>query len=330
MYILKKWPRLTLFISMAILLAVGVLSGMLTLNTSKVICTSQFVLLNPDVVCGRPDVIKKTGYIKTQEKISSFIEEERTLGHVKNVSVYFRDLVNGPVFGIDETADFTSASLLKLPLAVSYMVIAEKEPELLNQRLFFSSSNETFAQTFSPSETIVANQPYRVDELLRRMLAYSDNNAYELLSAHLDASEKNSLIKEIYLEMGIIPSVDRYFDDITVRRYASIFRALFDASYLDPKLSNKLLGWLIQSDFKLGLVSGIPEGIEVAHKFGERSFPDGVKQLHDCGIIYYPDNPYLLCVMTRGNDFNELATMISNISKKVYEEVDSRKLSDYK
>lgn len=43
------------------------------------------------------------------------------------------------------------------------------------------------------------------------------------------------------------------------------------------------------------------------------------KELHDCGIIYYPERPYLLCVMTEGNDLNELAGVIQNISKTVYE-----------
>lgn len=315
---------------MAILFILGWVGAVYFLNNSKVKCTTKFVLLNPDVVCGKPDAIKKSGYIKTQEEISTFIEEERALGHVKNVSVYFRDLVNGPVFGIDETADFTSASLLKLPLALFYMILAEKNPELLNQKLSFSSNKETFTQTYAPSETIVVNQPYTVYELLGHMLVYSDNNAYELLSAHMYASDQASLIKEAYLEMGLISDVGRYSEDITVRRYGSMFRGLYNASYFRPELSNKILEWLIQSEFNLGLVGGVPEGVKVAHKFGERTFPDGLKQLHDCGIVYFPDNPYLLCVMTRGEDYKELTTMISTISRKVYEEVDSRKLLDYK
>lgn len=316
--------------AMAILFILGWVGAVYFLNTAKVICTSKFILLNPDVVCGKPDVIKKTGYIATQEKIADFIKEEQSLGHLQNVSVYFRDLVNGPVFGIEETADFTSASLLKLPLALFYMITAEKNPELLNQKLSFSSNKETFTQTFAPSETIVINHPYTVEELLEHMLVYSDNNAYELLSAHMYASDQASLIKEAYLEMGLISDVDRYSEDITVRRYASMFRGLYNASYFKPELSNKILVWLAQSKFTMGLVGGVGEGVKVAHKFGERTFPDGLKQLHDCGIIYYPDNPYLLCVMTRGKDYEELATAIKTISKDVYEEVDSRKLLDYK
>jgi hypothetical protein len=51
-----------------------------------------------------------------------------------------------------------------------------------------------------------------------------------------------------------------------------------------------------------------------------------LNQLHDCGIIYYPGNPYLLCVMTRGTDWSALEKTIQTISAMTYKEVDSRKL----
>ncbi len=311
----------------ACLFAFGVAGGIAISYALNAPCVSDFVLINADVVCGKPAVIKKTGYAGTQDKITAFIEAERSAGRVMDVSVYFRDLVNGPVFGINELADFTPASLIKLPLALVYIITAEKESELLNQKLSFSTSTSSFAQFFPPSKTIEANQPYTVEELLRRMLAYSDNNAYELLGAHLEKSGQEYLIKEIFLEMGLISSGDAYDEGISVRRYASIFRALYNASYVGPELSEKVLGWLAQSEFNPGLVGGVPEGVKIAHKFGERLFPDGVKQLHDCGIIYYPGNPYLLCVMTRGNNYDELASVISRISKEVYEEVNSRRLN---
>jgi beta-lactamase class A len=68
------------------------------------------------------------------------------------------------------------------------------------------------------------------------------------------------------------------------------------------------------------LVAGVPGNIEVAHKFGERTFQGAVneRQLHDCGIIYAAEKTYMLCVMTRGNDFNALSNVIKEISAEVY------------
>lgn len=325
--IFGKWSRLAIAMALTGLFTLGVAGGIAVSYTRNTPCISDFVFINADVVCGKPAVIKKTGYAETQDKITAFIEAERAAGRVKDASVYFRDLENGPVFGINELADFTAASLIKLPLALVYIITAEKEPELLKQKLSFGTSASSFAQAFPPSKTIEANQPYTVEELLRRMLVYSDNNAYELLGAHLEKSGRDQLVKEIFLEIGLISSGSAYDDNISVRRYASIFRALYNASYVGLELSDKVLGWLSQSEFRAGLSGGVPESVKVAHKFGERLFPDGVKQLHDCGIVYYPGNPYLLCVMTRGNNYDELASVIRTISKEVYEEVDSRRIN---
>ncbi|MHB8709527.1 MAG: serine hydrolase, partial [Desulfuromonadales bacterium] len=70
-----------------------------------------------------------------------------------------------------------------------------------------------------------------------------------------------------------------------------------------------------------GLTAGLPKSIEVAHKFGERGDLAGAMQLHDCGVIYHPDTPYLLCVMTRGDQHNQMTAAIAETSRMVYDEV---------
>ena len=80
-----------------------------------------------------------------------------------------------------------------------------------------------------------------------------------------------------------------------------------------------MLNLLSQSTFNLGIVAGVPQGIVVAHKFGERGFsdPNIPNQLHDCGIVY-AKKPYLVCIMTQGQDYNTLAGEIADISKMIY------------
>ena len=70
----------------------------------------------------------------------------------------------------------------------------------------------------------------------------------------------------------------------------------------------------------------MPPSIGVVHKFGERSLgPNGeTKQLHDCGIVYYPNHPYLLCIMTRGTSFEPLRKTIAGTSQLFYAELDSQ------
>jgi len=168
-------------------------------------------------------------------------------------------------------------------------------------------------------------ESYTVDELLRRMIAYSDNNS----AALLEQTVKIDLLRQTYYDLGIrSPYAMKAEDDyISVNNYASIFRILYNASYQSKLMSEKALEYLAESAFKGGLVGGIPEGIVVAHKFGEWESGDNkeIKQLHDCGIVYYPNHPYLLCVMTRGNSFEYLDDSIREISHAVHEGIRRQK-----
>jgi beta-lactamase class A len=161
------------------------------------------------------------------------------------------------------------------------------------------------------------------------MIKYSDNQSYFLLNKYIhDISPTEDLVKDTYIDLGIINPRDMLDQTISVKSYASIFVELYHNSFFNTAdKSNRALSILSDTDWNLGLVAGVPSGVKVAHKFGERAVTeDNSKQLHDCGVVYYPDNPYLLCVMTRGSDFNKLSQIIATISKMFYEEFDSRKL----
>jgi hypothetical protein len=87
--------------------------------------------------------------------------------------------------------------------------------------------------------------------------------------------------------------------------------------------SEHALELMTRSDFKSGLVAGLPSGVEVAHKFGEAG-DQNEKQLHETGLVYAEGNPYLITVMTRGSNADSLASAIASISKLVYEQMEAR------
>lgn len=308
------------------LLVFGFLIGVVSSRYSIFKCRSSFKFINVSVVCGKSDVIKKTDYTKIQNEIEKYIQDEKSAGRLTEAAVYFRDLKNGPVFGVNETIDFAPASLLKLPLALVYLTQAERDPKILEEQLRGEKPDWSFTENFHPTETINPTEPHTVDDLLRHMLSYSDNNSYGVLQKNIYDTGQKGVMNQTFLELGFIDPTSVYDEVISVRQYASIFRVLYNASYLSDDLSEKVLAWLVQADFTQGLVSGVPEGVKIAHKFGERTSPDGEKQLHDCGIVYYPKNPYLLCVMTHGQDFTEIKAVISHISEEVYQEVNSRRI----
>lgn len=111
---------------------------------------------------------------------------------------------------------------------------------------------------------------------------------------------------------------------ITVKEYASFFRILFNSSYLSRENSEKALRLLDATDYNDALPAGVPPGIQVAHKFGEAGTVEVERQLHDCGIVYFPDHPYLACIMTRGKELDGLKQSIVDISKFIYGKVDEQ------
>lgn len=256
-----------------------------------------------------------------EDKLNQYINDQKTKGNLKQGSIYFRDLKNGPWLGINEKEPFSPASLLKLPVMMAYFKLAEQDSSLLSRQINYEAVIEGTEPNIKQTKTLVLGKTYTIEELIEQMITQSDNTALSLLEKNID----NSLIDKITLDLGISTATSLTPEDyMLVKEYASLFRVLYNSSYLNREMSEKALEILTKVDFKNGIVAGISKEIVVAHKFGERELPDGIKQLHDCGIIYYPNHPYLLCVMTRGHDNQRLEAFIQNISSQVFKEMSQR------
>ena len=243
-------------------------------------------------------------------------------GRASEVSVYFRDLNNGYWTGVAERAEFSPASLLKLPLLMTVLDRAEEEPEFLKRRLVYDAATAasfTVTTEFPSRSPLNVGEAYTVGDLMRRMILDSDNGAALLLFGAMPSGS----VEKAYSDLGIegAPGAGAGAA-VTVKQYAMFFRVLYNASYLDRRASQTALELLAGSHFLEGLVAGVPAGATVAHKFGERhDIAGGAKQLHDCGIVYHPDTPYLLCVMTRGAETKALAGVIAQTSRFVWDEI---------
>lgn len=278
----------------------------------------NYKFINPLLECNNSNISTNKNLTTLQKSIEFIINQETGNSDITFASVYYRDLNNGPWFGINEKEYFSPASLIKVPVMMAYLKAAEDDPSILQKKIMVTKPFDYSEQNITPTQTLQVDHEYTVDELISRMVIYSDNAAYELLIDNID----NAKIYQVYQDLDV--DISKAQEDpngniITVSDYSSFFRILFNASYLDQEMSEKALSLLSKSEYVKGLVAGVPNNITVAHKFGERQFlPSHEKQLHDCGIVYLPNQPYLLCVMTRGNDFDKLAKFISEVSKTVY------------
>jgi beta-lactamase class A len=291
----------------------------------------KFLYINKELACKNSLVVNKHGYGELKNKLEDFISKKVNENALLDISIYFRDLKNGPTLGLNEHTEFTPASLLKVPILLTYMSLAERDPELFEKTLKFRRLKEgdLLHQSIVPKNSIEENISYTIRELLRHMIVYSDNNAYFTLVQYLNQQYPDGgPFFDTMSGLGIVQPKDFADNNLTVKSYGSIFVQLYHSSFFEKKeTSEETLALLTKSDFKDGIVAGVPSYIPVAHKFGERILKDKeLKQFHDCGIVYYPKNPYLLCVMTRGHNIDQLTFTISAISKMFYEEFDSRKI----
>jgi beta-lactamase class A len=240
---------------------------------------------------------------------------------VEAVAVYFRELNDGLWFSINEELTFSPASMRKVPMMIAILKQAERMPDLFDREVVANLGQDHNArQNFKPANPVELGKRYPVGELLTRMISDSDNNAFMLLSGIVDPEE----LGRVYGLLSMQPPSASGGDAQTVLTYAAFFRILYNGTYLSKQMSDRALEELSRVAFLPGIAAGVGAGVTVAHKFGERSEETGAKQLHDCGIVYYPRHPYLLCMMSKGSDFDALAEALSTISRTVFEEVDSQ------
>ena len=290
-------------------------------STKEIRKNFNYQFINPLLECENSKISQDPNLTSLKDSIQFIIDQEVSNKKITFGSVYYRDLNNGPWIGINEKEYFSPASLIKVPVMIAYFKAAENDPSILTKKIINNKNFDYNQQNITPTQILEQDKEYTIEDLINRMIIYSDNAAYELLLDNID----NMKIYKVYQDLDVDISKaenDPNGNIITVRDYSSFFRILFNASYLNQNTSEKALTLLNKSQYYKGLVAGVPENITIAHKFGERQFlPSHEKQLHDCGIIYLPGKPYLLCIMTRANDFNQAASFIKQVSKIVYDEV---------
>lgn len=268
-------------------------------------------------------------FTDVKNKIKKYLESEKSKGNLYDYSIYVRDL-NSPLwFGVNEEASFFPASLYKLPIATAVYKQAENDPSFLKKRIVYTNEMSIMNKSVAENEEskLVVGKDYSVVELTQMMLESSDNGAKDLLVSVVEMKYTKNLFDVMKIAYPTL--VTGY--EISSRKYALFLRLLYNSSYLNEEDSELILSYLSKSTFKEGLVAGVPKDIQVAHKFGTYHITDNidgvqklVEELHDCGIVYHMEHPYVICIMTKGKDSEVLIKIISHISRLVFEEQDNK------
>lgn len=296
-------------------LVAGVAIGF-ALASPDALCAEKYEFLGSGINCNTSYSIDKHSYLGLRSEMEGAITEMQEAGDITSASVYFRDLERGPTFGVNEYSALFPATLLKLTLLTTYYEYAEGYPEVLTEMVSYTDAAST-------------TQDARVRDLLARVAKDSDDAAYKALKEHLltlpDGSE---LLSRRGQELGLILDPESGLEEaISVKAYSLMLHSLFFARFLSPHSANEVLRLLEDVPPRNGIAAVIPDDVRVAHRLGTptRLF-DGRIRMHDCGIVYYPGNPYSLCIAAMGEDEAALEATITTIARMVYDEVKVRRV----
>lgn len=281
--------------------------------------SEQKTYIDPYINSQRTPVKYVPFELKTSKRIFEEINRDKNI----SLSVYVRNLDNGPWFGIGEDDDFAPIRTLKMPLFIAYLKWSEQDIMLLEKELIIpKTATDNTEKIFIPKSNIQSGKAYSIKKLLEEMMINSNVIATEVLLKNIPYI----LLSKVDSDLGVLlPGEEDIRDTISLKEYSSFFRILYTASYLSSVSSDFALSTLTKTDFPEGLRKGVPSNIEIANKYGEKilSNEQGKKiyQLHDCWVVYYPQYPYIVCISARSKNTEKLTQVIWETSRIVFEEI---------
>lgn len=278
----------------------------------------DFQFIAPLVECAAEGEVP--GQADIRRAAARVLDEARAAGALSDASVYYQDLDRGGAFEIPGEGAFAPASLVKIPLLIAVLAYEEGEPGFMDVLRPFPGSGESRGRQFRrPNVDMIKGRDYTGWRFAEAMIVESDNVALDVLGGLLPLEAYAS----VYADLGIT-GADLELGRAHARVVGGMFRTLYDASYLSPEMSERVLALAARTTFREGLVAGVPPQTKVSHKFGEWSSDVGgarAHQLHDCGIVYPERGPYVLCVMTRGPAMDALPGVIAGVARAVHQAV---------
>ena len=202
---------------------------------------------------------------------------------------------------------------------ITYLKMCEQNPKLLTREFLFQGRRKGVPnQTFN-EDPLVAGRKYSAKELLYDIIVKSDNDATLMINESLDLNA----FKKLFTDINIAePDVHNPNFKIDVSDLSKFLRILYNATYLNKENSEFALSLLSESSFTKGIVSGLPADTKVVHKFGETGTSTEA-QLHETAIVYVGNEPYLITIMTKGKNVQQLPGVLSDLSKIAYERMKS-------
>lgn len=221
---------------------------------------------------------------------------EKMSGWQGDWSLYFEDCKTGRQISINSHQVY-SASLIKLFVAqTAYQKVADGK--------------------------LAKSQ--RLEDEIRKMLTYSDNEAWKYLARALGNggySRGMAAVTETAQASGFSDTGQFYkgshknYNFTSVNDCGAYLRGLLNGTIVNQEYSEKILSLLKQQQHLHKIPSGIPDEVVIANKTGELDYMQG-----DAAIVYAPSGTYILVIIgdSLNNGYGQVGKF-TELSKTVYE-----------
>jgi beta-lactamase class A len=228
-----------------------------------------------------------------------------------NFSFYAEYLPTGTSIKVNQDNQMVGASLLKVPVVMNLFRAIERGEVNLTDVVTIKEGDVDKRSGTLWQKGVGARVTLK--EVARYAIVDSDNTAVNVLIGV--ASGKFDLFQEAIDELDINLSVENDTQStLGAQGYGSLLKCLYLSCFTNYAHSQLLLQWMAESNSPPRLKFEIPPTTQVAHKYGT----SGGRSESDCGIVYIPKRPYIICVMVDAPP-EQANAFIAEVSGKVYD-----------
>ncbi len=217
-------------------------------------------------------------------------------------------LNSGQVWSYQTDQQMTAASLIKLPVvAAFYQQVESGEYNLADSYTLKSEDKHSGGQLVDQE----VGTEITWQRILELAFSQSDNTAFRILRKELG----EELINRKMNDWGMVQTdLDKNLttaDDICI-----FFEKLYNQELVDETYQQMMIEDLTNTKYEDQIPAGIPEGIQVAHKVGYEE-----RAVSDAGIIFVPDNPFTMVIMSQETDIDQAKKTFPRLVKEIYWQV---------
>ena len=241
------------------------------------------------------DITETTEYVETTENnekdiLISFDEMKSVIeSYGNNISVFYKDCVSGEIYNYNpESEYYIIASVIKAPYAMYIYKLASENKCDLNEKIEYTPEAARLPVSIVGNSKF--GELFTIEQLLEYSIRESDNTAYQMLVNRFGYTGFKNYFENRGYETKNMP-VD--MNDMTNIEWLSIYLEEI-YNFIDEKseYSEKLKENMLNTNMQLIKAT---EPVQVARKYGAITI-----YLHEIGIIFNKDRPYLLIIMANG------------------------------